>query len=314
MFKPIQIVAFASPIFLSFNVCAQQIQADSAIRKQASKSLFINAGLQYLSNLTYAGRRDASSVPVLLPTFTLISAKGFFLSGIGYFDLNGSGSQTEGLSVTPGYVFSFDKNKEFGGAISATKYFITANSPIILSSFNATVDGQLHYNPADIVKLTVAASYRFDKQNKNDIINDAELSKEIQLTKTGENNKDGLKIIPDITLYTGTQSFYQTYYTTSQVQRAVTNPSPSSPLNILFPNQTSQSIITQTVTTQKQQEVKQYNILALSGSMEATYVIKTWQISFTPYLIQPYNQVNYTTNTPQNGLYFLFTIGVNVTF
>jgi hypothetical protein len=269
--------------FLAIKASGQQIKPDTA-HKPAAKSLFVNAGLQYLSSLTYAGRRAAASVPVLLPSLTLISTKGFFVSAIGYFDLNGSSSQTEGLSVTPGYVFTFDKKKEYGGAVSATKYFITNNSPIILSSFNATIDGQLYFNPSNIVKLTVAASYRIGKQNENDIINDAELSKEIQLTKSGKNNKDGLKITPDATLYAGTQTFTQPVDSSKSV---VTN--------LLTPSQT------------QPQKVKQYNLLALSGSMQITYVVKTWQISFTPYLIKPYN-------TSQNGLYFLFTTGVNVTF
>jgi len=153
----------------------------------------------------------------------------------------------------------------------------------------------LHFNPGNIVKLTLDGSYYFGKQGKNGVINDAELSKEIRLTESGKNNKDGLKITPAITLYSGTQTFYQS---STILQN---NPSV---LNILSPGATA---------TQNQQ-VNQYNILALSSSMPVTYVIKTWQISFTPYLIQPYHQVNYANNTPQNGSYFLFTTGVSVTF
>jgi hypothetical protein len=279
-----------------------------------TKAIFINAGLQYISNLTYAGRRDESSVPVLLPTLTLVSKQGFFVSAIGYYDLNGSSSNTEGISLTPGYVFSFDKSKTFGGNISATKYFITDASPIILSSFNATIDGQLYYDPK-FIKFTLGGSYRFGKDGQgNDIINSAELSKEISILKNGPDKKDGLKIVPTVTLYAGTQSFYQTYYTQSQVQRAVTNPSSSNPINILFPTQPSQTIVTQTVTQQNRQQVKQYNLLALSGSMPINYTLKKWQFSATPYFIKPTNQVNYTGNTSTNGVYFLFTTGVSVTF
>jgi hypothetical protein len=285
MNKPKLFIALLLLLPWSFNAIGQQLKPDSAIRKPAAKSLFVNAGLMYISNLTYAGRSTPSSVPVLLPTFTLISTKGFFISAIGYFDINGSKSDAEGLSITPGYVFSFDKKKEYGGAISATKYFITNNSPIILSTFNATIDGQLYFNPGNIVKLTVAGTYRIGKQNQNDVINDVALSKEIQVTKTGKNNKDGLKITPELTLYSGTQTFSE---------NVINN-------TLLFP-------------TTSQQQVKKYTLLALSGSMQLAYVIKTWQISFTPYLIQPYNQVNTGTNTPQNGVYFLFTAGVSVTF
>ncbi|BAU53068.1 hypothetical protein [Mucilaginibacter gotjawali] len=296
MYRPRLIAIPLILLFLSFRAYGQQVKADTSVNKQAPKTLFVNAGLQYLSQLTYAGRRAASSVPVLLPTFTLISTKGFFVAGIGYFDLNGSKSAAEGLSITPGYVFSFDKKKEFGGVISATKYFITNNSPIILSSFDATIDGQLHYNPDNIVKLTVDGSYRFSKSGPNDVINDAELSKEIQVTKNG-NNKDGLKVTPTVTLYSGTQSFYKT------VDSTLSNSSVLK--NILSPGQT---------TTTQSKQVTQYTILALSGSLQLAYVIKSWQINFTPYLIQPYHQVNYANNTPQNGSYFLFTTGVSVTF
>jgi hypothetical protein len=277
---PKLIVVLLSLLLTAFFAHGQQLQPDTAVKKSAAKTLFINTGLIYLSNLTYAGRRDPTSVPVLLPTFTLISTRGFFLAGIGYFDLNGSKSNTEGLSITPGYVFSFDKKKEYGGAISATKYFITANSPIILSSFNATIDGQLHFNPHDIVKFTVAASYRINKEGPGDIVNDAELSKEISIVKTGQNKKEGFKIIPDLTLYAGTQSFTQT---------------------------DTSAVLAGLITKTSQQQVRKYGLLALSGSMQVMYTIKTWQLSFTPYLIQPYN-------TSQNGLYFLFTTGLSVTF
>jgi len=311
-------------IILLAAITVQNVNAQTpAIDSTHTKSIFFNAGLQYISNLTYAGRRDNSSVPILLPMFTVVSKQGLFVSAAGYFDLNGSNSGTEGLSVTPGYVFSFDKKKEFGGAISFTKYFITNSSPIILSSFNATIDGQLNYNPANIVKITLGGSYRFGKQNNNDIVNNLELSKEIQLFKTGNNKTDGLKIAPTATLYTGTQSFYETYYTTSQVQRAVENPgSPGSAgiLGGLVPGTgtpatpPSQTIINETDTQQKQQQVKQYTVLAASATLPVTYTLNKVQFTLTPYFIKPFNQVDYNTNTSMNGLYFLFTGGVSVTF
>ncbi len=285
MFNPKLIIIFALFTAIAFNANAQKLPADTTVKKQPVKEIFINAGLQYLSSLTYAGRRDPGSVPVLLPTLTFISRHGFFLCGIGYFDLTGSASHAEGFSITPGYVFSFDAKKEYGGAISATKYFITNDSPIILSSFNATIDGQLHFNPNDIAKLTIAGGYRFGKQGQHDIVNDVELSKEIQLIRTSKTTKDGLKITPTITLYSGTQSFTQPNDTTT------------SALNTILGQPTPQT----------ETQIKRYNLLALSGSIQITYAIKTWQISFTPYLIQPYN-------SGQNGNYFLFTTGVSATF
>lgn len=287
MYKPKQIILLVTLFAFCLSAAGQKLPNDTTTKKPVGKELFVNVGLQYISNLTYAGRRDSTSVPILLPTLTLISRHGLFLSAIGYFDLNGHSSQAEGLSITPGYVFSFDKKKEVGGAISATKYFITGNSPIILSAFDATIDAQLHYNPADVIKFTLAGSYRFNKNSsQNDIVVSPELSKEIKITKSGTNGKDGLKITPDATLYAGTQSFYQL----------------------------RQTIVAGTVISQQPEQVRKFDLLAISGSAQLAYNIKTWQISFTPYFIKPFNQVNYANNTPQDGVYFLFTTGVSVTF
>jgi hypothetical protein len=298
----------------SMHTFAQQTTTTDTAKRPQVKEVFVNVGAQYISNLTYAGRRDESSVPLILPSVTLVSKHGFFLSAIGYFDLNGSKSGAEGLSVTPGYVFGFDSKKYYGGNVSATKFFITGSSPIILSSFDATIDAQLYANPDNIVKFTVGGSYRFDKNDEHDIINTAELSKEIFAYKTGPTKLNGLKFTPTASLYAGTQSFYQTYYTESQVTRSVETPQKQTPINILFPNQPKQTIISQTVTQENQKEVRRYQLLALSGSMPVTYVINKVQLIFTPYLIKPFNQVDYVSNTSKNGLYFLFSVGGSVTF
>ncbi len=296
---------------LAFNAAAQNVKPDTAGIQNSTKAIYFNAGLQYMSNLTYAGRKDMSGVPVLLPSFTVISKQGLFLSATDYFDVNGPKSGAEGLAITPGYVFSFDDKKQFGGAISVTKYFITNKSPIILSSFNASIDGQLSYT--GIFKFTISGTYSIDKGNNRDIINNAQIEKDIWLYKTGALKSNGLKITPTVNLYSGTQSFTETYYTNSQVPRALANPAIISPITTLFPGLSQQEILNQTVTQAKQREVKQYKLLALSGSLPVTYTLNSWQFTITPYLTQPFNQVSYVGNST-NGSYFFFTAGASLTF
>jgi hypothetical protein len=308
MFKLTTIIILTG---LTFSAAAQNAKPDTAGAQNTAKAIYFNAGLQYMSNLTYAGRKDQSSVPILLPTFTVISKHGLFLNAIDYFDVNGPKSGAEGLSITPGYVFSFDDKKQFGGAISATKYFITNKSPIILSSFNATIDGQLSYT--GIFKLTISGTYGIDKNNKHDIINNAQLEKDVWLFKTGVLKSNGLKITPTVNLYSGTQSFIETYYTNSQVPRALADPAVFSPITSLFPGLSKQEVLNQTVTQEKQREVKKYQLLALSGSLPVTYTLNNWQFSFTPYLTKPFNQVSYA-NSNTNGSYFFFTAGASLTF
>jgi len=276
-----------------------------------ARSINFNATLQYMSNLTYAGRRDESSVPVLLPGFTAVYKGGLFLSASGYFDLNGAKSGSEGLSVAPGYLFSLDTAKKFGGLIMVTKYFITNSSPIILSSFNATVDGQLYYNGP--VKLTLGAAFSLDKDNNRDLINSLQFEKEISLYKTGVLKTNGLKITPTVTFYGGSQTFIETYYTDSQVPRAIADPAVLSPINVLFPGLSQQQIFNKTVTQQKQREVRQYKLLAISGSIPIDYTLNSWQFTITPYVTRPFNQVDYT-GSGTTGNYFFFTAGVSYIF
>ena len=340
MKKP-QLIALL--LCISLYTYAQQptttAKPDSIAQTPKRKALVVNASLQYISNLTYAGVKDIASVPILLPTVTLVSKSGLFLSSSGYFNVSNRGSQSEGLSITPGYVFWFDKAKYYGGAVSATKYFITSNSPIILSSFNESFDGQLYANPGNIIKLTVSGSYRLDKGGAHDVINEGDLSKEIQIIKLTDKRNHALKINPTISVYSGTQSFNQSYFVNSvvptAVKKAITTPGTTTTtttgggtgiLGIIFPPTTTTStspsttsiettIVDKTVTAQKQEEVKKYQILASSASLPITYTIyRKLQLVGTPYFIKPFNQVTYANEAPRNGLYFLFIVGANITF
>ncbi|MDA9555790.1 hypothetical protein N9R54_06115, partial [Pelobium sp.] len=62
--------------FISTSAFAQN--ADSTQLASNSKKLFIGTGIQYISNLTYAGRSDVSTVPIVLPTVTFVSKNGLF--------------------------------------------------------------------------------------------------------------------------------------------------------------------------------------------------------------------------------------------
>jgi len=308
--KTYKLIAIAALTFLAARSNAQTAPLDTASMFAAKKFTF-DAGLTYMSNLTYAGRRDESSVPILLPTFTAVYKQDLFLNAAAYADVNGAKSGAEGFSISPGYLFSLDTGKKITGTIIVTKFFITSNSPIILSSFNFLVDGQISYNGP--VKATLGATFIVDKDNKRDLINTAEVSKEIWLFKTDILGLNGLKINPTITTYGGTQEFTETYYENSQVPRAIADPALISPISTLFPGLSKQQILNKTITQQKQREVKQYKLLAVSGSLPVTYSYNKWQFSFTPYITRPFNQVDYT-GSGTTGNYFFFTAGVSYTF
>ena len=302
---------FALFVLLSFKSEAQKVPIDTDLLFLPQSKFSFNANAQYMSDLTYAGRKDLSSVPALLPGFTAVYKRSFFINALGYFDVNGSKSGAEGISISPGYLFSLDTGKKFGGSIVATKFFITNNSPIILSSFNALIDGQLYYSGP--VKFTIGGTFSLDKDNKRDWMNTIQLEKEVWLLKNGALKTNGLKITPTLTAFTGSQEFTETYYVESQVPRAIATPGVLSPITSLFPGLNQQQVLNKTVTQQKEREVKQYKLLAASLSMPIDYTLNSWQFTVTPYFTRPFNEVDYTGGGT-SGNYFFFTAGVSYLF
>lgn len=290
---------------------AQKVPIDTGLLLHSPSNFSFNANAQYMSNLTYAGRKDMSSIPALLPGITAIYKHSFFINALGYFDINGAKSGAEGLSISPGYLFSLDTGKKFGGSIMATKFFITNSSPIIMSSFNALIDGQLYYSGP--VKFSIGGTFSLDKDNKRDWINTIQLEKEVWLLKNGVMKTNGLKITPTITAFGGSQEFTETYYVESQVPRAVANPAVISPITSLFPGLSQQQVLSQTVTQQKERAVKQYKLLAASASIPVDYTLNNWQFTVTPYFTRPFNEVDYTGGGT-SGSYCFFTAGVSYLF
>lgn len=272
------------------------------------KDIFLGVGLQYISNLTYAGRSDIESVPILLPTLTLVKKNGLFIGAAGYLNAVKDQFSADGLSITPGYVFSLGKNKKAGGVISVTKYFFKDSSQIILGSFNATTDFQFYYT-LPIAKISLSTIYQFGKMS-NDLINSLDISKEISLTKG-----KSLIISPVFSLMAGTQSFSETYYVNGSRQRKfITNPpSSSNPIGGIFPGggsgQPQETIVNEPYTTEMQKEVKKYNALSLSLSVPLVYKKDKFQVNLTPYLIKPFNAVD--SNLTH---LFLFTTGFSYIF
>ena len=299
-----KIINTAILIFFTHLAQGQQAVITKPDSLQSNKVVIV-AGLQYISNITYAGRRDASSVPIGIPTLTIASKNGLFLSTAGYLNLDKGSFSADGLSFTPGYIFSIDAANKLRLSLSATKYFFKNSSSIILNAFKGSADVVLSYQPK-FAKFSLNNSYQFGKQT-NDIVNAIEVTKEISLAKFG---KSKLTIDPLLSFYAGTQSFTETYYTESVYPRSTLVPGTNGGLGGLFPGQPGYQQITQeTVTEEKQREVKKYQALSLIATLPVTLSVSKFQFSLTPYLIMPYNEVSYNANT-KTGNYFLFTAGM----
>jgi len=163
----------------------------------------VKAGIQYISNQTYAGRTDSARLPVVVP-FVKLSAKGFYLKTSGYLNLSKSNSGFDGVSVEPGYQFSKGK---WNGSIDFVKNFISDSSNLIIAPIKSSLEFYLE-NENKIITPSIGAEYAFSTEG-NDLIIYAGLSK--AFTITHQDKEPSVSLEPSISLSGGTQNFYYSF-------------------------------------------------------------------------------------------------------
>lgn len=291
---------------------AQKISDSSDKDTILQKHIFINPGFSYISNLTYAGRKNTVSTPVLTPYLNLILKKGFFLSATGYINA-GKQWSLDGVSITPGYVFQLSKH--FNGYASATKYFLADSSSLILASIKGSIDAGFNYT-SKIINAGIILDYIFGK--KQDFLMGINLNKDIKINLF---KNASLKITPTASFTAGTQSFYKTYYinTITKKRRSSGPPSSDGILGGILDQQENQNTTTVTntiITEKKQKEIRKFNPLNISFDIPVSFHIGKFRMSITPNLVFPFNQVNLSngSSVELNKPFFFYTAGASIVF
>lgn len=284
---------------------------DTTATKKDKKTMIFNPGFTYISNLTYAGRKNTIGTPVLAPYFNLISTKGFFLSATGYLNTSKKAWSFDGAGITPGYIFNISKH--FNGYLSATKYFFSDSSSLILASMKGTVDGGLNYT-SELINIGVTFDYMLSK--KSDFFAGVNISKDVtfQVFKAGE-----MKISPTAAFTAGTQSFYETYYKNIVTKKRVPNPdNNSNPLDGILGGSSSNpdsSTITSIFTEEQQKEIRSFNPLNLNFSIPVTLSYGKFILTMAPNVVFPFKQINpgkENASSELNDPFFFFSAGLSM--
>lgn len=282
-------------------------QKDTSAVNNSKKAIILNPGFTYISNLTYAGRKNVTGTPVLTPYFNLISTKGFFLSATGYINAAKNAWSLDGAGITPGY--SFDISRHFNGFISGTKYFLSDSSSLILASMKGSLDGGLNYTP-QLINIGVTFDYIFSKQQ--DFLAGLNISKDISIPVFSSGT---FKISPTAAFTAGTQSFFETYYKNVITKKRVANAN-GNPLGGLLGGGSSNpdsSVVTSVFTQKQEQEIRSFNALDISFYIPVNVRYGKFLFNFTPNLIFPFNQVNPSQSNTMPKLdnpFFFFTAGI----
>ena len=282
------ILLFGLPVFL----VAQNDQKTAAEISDKQES-FILADMSYINDAVFMGRRDSIAAPYIFPSIGYYDQSGFFADASLSYLVGSEENRVDLVLATLGYTFSGEK---LGGGISGTAYFFNDDSYNVKSEVLGDISGFLSYD-FKVLEASLMASTYFNEGSSADIFAG------FMLDKIFYSNDKRFLIDPSISVYAGSQYFYQEYYRTSRLgnrkgQGQGSNGSVSTAVEI--------------------QEASKFNILNVELSLPVQYYHKQFIFSFTPVLALPQSSATITTEDTviEEDLEstFYFTAGISYWF
>jgi hypothetical protein len=262
-------------VLLSFIGTSSIAQGDKNSGKEKSsedRSYFLT-DISYINDAVFLGRRDSIAAPYIFPSIGYYDKSGFFAdASISY--LTGTEENRVDLSlITAGYLFD---SKNWSGGISGTAYFYDKDSYNVQSEVVGDITGILSYD-LKAFEVSLSASTYFNNGSSPDIFGGLMLDRTFY---TFENN---LLINPRVSLYIGSQNFYQEYYSTSRLG------------NRKGQGKGSGSSEPIEVTNVEISEASEFNFLNVELSLPLQYYHKHFIFSFSPVWAFPQSSATITT-------------------
>lgn len=257
--------------FIVFSAFAQE---DSTIKKHmpvGAKSYFA-AGLSYLSNSIYNGRKDSVATPYITPMLGYYNKSGLFIdASLSYLARAGS-SRIDMYNFEAGYDYYIGN---FDGEIVAAKPFYNSQSTNVKSQITGTLFASGGYD-FTFIKPIFNAGLNFS--TKTDYV----LS--FGLEHTFYQLKDKFQFTPGFLANGSTQNYYGSYYNKRKVG-----------------GKRKKAGIVYDVTAVVE-DASQFKMLDYEFSLPLIYVVHKFSFIFTPVYVLPVNPALVTTTLkPETG-------------
>jgi hypothetical protein len=198
-----QIVFFCLALLGTYWAYAQKTTQEIA----KDESSYVLVDVSYMNDAVFMGRRDSIAAPYLLPSIGYYDKSGFFADATASYLTSSDEQRIDLFYLTGGYLFDTDK---WSGGISGTAYFFNEASYNVQSEVVADITGLLSYD-FKVLELSVYASSYFNKNSSPDLFLGFLADKTIYAFERN------LMITPRISVFAGSQYFYEEYYTTSRL-------------------------------------------------------------------------------------------------
>ncbi|WP_281542215.1 hypothetical protein [Maribacter aestuarii] len=263
-------VLFCMPLFLM-----AQNNKKSAEEISDNTESYILTDISYINDAVFMGRRDSIAAPYIFPSIGYYDKSGFFVDASLSYLVGTEENRIDLFLTSLGYTFNGEK---LNGGISGTAYFFNEDSYNAKSSVLGDISAFLSYD-LNVLEVSAMGSTYFNDGSSTDIFVG------LMLDRVFYSNDKSFLIDPSISVYAGSQYFYQEYYSTSRLgnrkgqgQGQGTGGSASNAAN-----------------TVEIQEASEFNILNVEISLPLQYYHKQFVFSFTPVLAIPQSSATITT-------------------
>jgi hypothetical protein len=251
-------------LFLQINLIAQS-NKNSISGIAASNESFFLTDVSFINDAVFMGRKDSIAAPYIYPSFSYFDKSGFFADASFSYLTNSDENRIDLFLISAGYLF---EKKKFTAGFSGTAYFYNEDSYNVRSETVGDLSGFLSYD-LKVAEVSVLASTLFNKGSSADIF----IGLMIDRTFYSQNQK--FMANPSLTVYAGSQYFYQEYYKTSRLGNRKGN---GSGAGISMPSSAAEVEII---------EVSKFQLLNVAVSLPVQYQHNHFIFSFSPVLALP---------------------------
>ncbi len=250
-------------------------QNNREIAKEISNDIesYFLMDISYINDAVFMGRRDSIAAPYIYPSIGYYNASGLFVDISASYLVGSEDNRVDLFMPSLGYDFS---NLQLSGRISGTAYFFNKESYNVKSAVLADVSGFLSYN-LKILEATLMTNIFFNDGGTSDFFVG------LMVNRIFYTNDRNFLVNPTISLYAGSQNFYEVYYKTSRLGNRRGSGQGLGATNL------------NSATTVEISEATKFNILNLELSLPLQYYHKQFIFSLNPILAIPQSSATITT-------------------
>ncbi|MGB5378744.1 hypothetical protein [Muriicola sp.] len=282
-------------LLLQINLSAQN-NKNSVSGIAANEASFFLSDISFINDAVFMGRRDSIAAPYIYPSFSYFDRSGFFADTSFSYLIASDENRIDLFLISAGYLFEW---KKWHAGISGTAYFYNEDSYNVRSETVGDLSGYLTYD-LSILDVSLLASTFFNNGSSADIFTGLMLDKPIY------NSDHSFVIDPTLTIYAGSQYFYEEYYNTSRLGNRKGQGAG---------NGNTQPMASNLVEIK---EASKFQVLNIEVGLPVQYQHKHFIFSFTPVLALPQSSATITTAdaviTEDLESTFYFSAGISYWF